>query len=391
MKPAHILSVAVFTLVAAVGLLATQPITAEPLDAPLDPQLFFDNGNKDNDKKNDKDNTQKSKKDQGKNDPKSKGNDKHDPKKKDDDKNDPKSKGNDKHDPKKKDDDKNDPKSKGNDKHDPKKKDDDKNDPKSKGNDKHDPKKKDDDKNDPKVGGLQEIKIKVGGKTREALIAAPASALKTASPVIFVFHGHGENMRIAANRFGCHETWPEAICVYMQGLPTKTNSDPKGQDPGWQNSPGVEGGRDLQFFDRTLAQLRDDYKVDAGRVFATGFSNGGNFTYVLWASRGKQLRAVAPCGSVSGALKNLPPKPCLHIGGRKDDIVRFEKQERTMEFVRKENKCAAKGQPWGKDGAFDCTLYPSSAGAPFVSAIHNQGHVIPNGAGRLIVQFFRQN
>ena len=83
-------------------------------------------------------------------------------------------------------------------------------------------------------------------------------------------------------------------------------------------------------------------------------------------------------------------RPCLHIGGRKDTIVDFDNQERTMETIRKVNGCAAEGSPWHKGSALNCTLYPSSQGAPFVAALHPGGHFVPDAAGRLIVQFFKE-
>src|SRR5262245_50228223 len=96
---------------------------------------------------------------------------------------------------------------------------------------------------------LDRLTIKVGDVQREALVHIPDSAGKTPAPVLLVYHGHGGTMKDAADSFGCHNHWPGAICVYLQGLPTATKSDPKGEQPGWQNSEGAEGDRDLKFFD----------------------------------------------------------------------------------------------------------------------------------------------
>ena len=49
---------------------------------------------------------------------------------------------------------------------------------------------------------------------------------------------------------------------------------------------GDQGDRDLKFFDEVLSTLKKEYKVDANRVYATGHSNGGAFTYLLWGERG---------------------------------------------------------------------------------------------------------
>ena len=43
-----------------------------------------------------------------------------------------------------------------------------------------------------------------------------------------------------------------------------------------------------------LARLKTDYKVDDKRIYSTGHSNGGGFTYLLWAARGDVFAAFAP-------------------------------------------------------------------------------------------------
>src|SRR5215213_8303868 len=73
--------------------------------------------------------------------------------------------------------------------------------------------------------------IQVDGVQREALVCAPNSA--KASPLVFAFHGYGGNMRRAASNFRLHEHWPEAVVVYMQGLPTPVPSNPENPRPGW--------------------------------------------------------------------------------------------------------------------------------------------------------------
>jgi polyhydroxybutyrate depolymerase len=240
---------------------------------------------------------------------------------------------------------------------------------------------------------LKHHEIEVDGVKREALVYIPESASQKPSPVIFVFHGHGGTMKSSSEGFACHKHWPEAICVYMQGLATPTKRDPKGEKSGWQNSAGEQDDRDLKFFDAALEPLKKNFKVDEKRVYATGFSNGGGFTFVLWAKRGSVVAAVAPCGAFAGPKnsKDLTPKPCLHIAGQKDNIVPFEMQERSIEAVRKLNECDAEGKPWANAGMLTCTLYPSRIGNPVVWAVHPGGHAITDQAGGIIVRFFKEN
>ena len=230
---------------------------------------------------------------------------------------------------------------------------------------------------------------KIDGVGREAMVYAPAAAKTTPCPVVFAFHGHGGTMRYAAAKFAYHKLWPEAIVVYMQGLNTPgALTDTEGRKPGWQKTLGDQNDRDLKFFDAVLATLKKDFKVDRKRVYVTGHSNGGAFTYLLWAARGDVFAAVAPCAAaVRRDFKpRLTPKPVLHVAGENDPLVRFEWQKRTIDELRKLNGCGD-GKPWGEH----CTLYPSKTGTPVVTYIHPGGHALPQDVPPVIVKFFKEH
>lgn len=237
---------------------------------------------------------------------------------------------------------------------------------------------------------LQAMDFQVDGVARTALVHAPASAKTNASPLVFVFHGHGGNARQAARSFHLETEWPEAIVVYMQGLPTPGGLvDPDGKLPGWQGVPHGQGDRDLKFFDAVLARMKQDYSVDTNRVYATGHSNGGLFTYLLWLERGNAFAAVAPSAAAATFAPRLAPKPVMHLAGEKDALVKFAWQQRMMEALRKVNGCNAPGEPWGGDKR--CTLYSSKDGVPVVTFIHAGGHQFDAAAPALMVKFFKQH
>jgi len=234
----------------------------------------------------------------------------------------------------------------------------------------------------------QEMSYNVEGVQRTAVIYAPASAKANPSPVVFVFHGHGGNSRNAERSFHLEKEWPEAIVVYMQGLPTVGQlTDSEGKRNGWQAAAGDNGDRDLKFFDAVLARLKQDYQVAARHIYATGHSNGGGFTYLLWLKRSNVLAAVAPCAAVAKYAAQLPPKPVMHIAGEKDPLVRFSWQKKMMGELLKINGCTQPGEVWTKD----CTSYPSANGMPVVEFIHPGGHIVPSSAPELIVKFFKQH
>lgn len=235
--------------------------------------------------------------------------------------------------------------------------------------------------------------LTVEGVVRKALVYAPAKAKSEASPLVFAFHGHGGSMANAARMFGLHRLWPEAVVVYLQGLPTPgALTDPEGKRPGWQKAPGDQGDRDLKFFDAVLATLKAEWKVDAKRIFTTGHSNGGGFSYLLWAERGDVFAAVAPSAAAPGLawFRKLKPKPALHVAGTNDELVKYAWQERTMTAVRKLNGCAATGDAWAKAGPITGTRYASPGGTPFVALIYPGTHAYPAEAPALIVKFFQE-
>jgi polyhydroxybutyrate depolymerase len=229
----------------------------------------------------------------------------------------------------------------------------------------------------------------VDGVKREALVVAPAKPTDH-PPLVFAWHGHGGTMRNAARMFHVHTLWPEAVVVYPQGLNTPGRlTDPDGKRPGWQHSIGVQGDRDLKFFDAMLATMKEKYHVDADRIYSTGHSNGGGFTYLLAAARPGVFAAIAPSAAGSAALmgaSGYKPVPVFHAAGEQDPLVKFEWQKQMIERMKVLNGCDAAGTEWAKG----CTLYKSSKGAPVVTFIHGGTHAYPAEAPELIVKFFRE-
>ena len=226
----------------------------------------------------------------------------------------------------------------------------------------------------------------VDGVTREALLHIPAGAEKGGAPVVWVFHGHTGTMKQAALSMPIHQHWPEAIVIYPQGLPTSgTLVDRAGKDSGWQAAAGAEGDRDLKFFDVMFADLLGRHRFDERRVYATGHSNGGAFTYLLWAKRGERFAAVAPSAAVLGrGFTDLRPKPVLHLGSPQDPLVKFSWQERMIDQVLKLNGCGPRNA-----GATGYTVYPSTKGTEVATYLHDGGHGYPTAAPELIVNFFK--
>jgi polyhydroxybutyrate depolymerase len=227
----------------------------------------------------------------------------------------------------------------------------------------------------------------VGGVTREALVYVPPHATTQATPVIFAFHGHGGTAPNAARNWAYPTLWPDALVVYPQGLDTPGQlTDPAGAKPGWQAAAGDQGDRDLKFFDVMLASLRKDYRVDDRRIYSTGHSNGGGFTYLLWAERGEVFAAVAPSSAVGAkSLPKLKPKPVFHVAGENDPLVKFAWQKQMLTALLRLNQCDATPLKPG------LVTHASKIGAPVVTFIHTGGHEFPPEVPPLVVAFFKEH
>jgi polyhydroxybutyrate depolymerase len=175
----------------------------------------------------------------------------------------------------------------------------------------------------------------------------------------------------------------------MQGLNTPGKlTDPEGKRSGWQHGPGDQKDRDLNFFDAVLASLKKDYPIDEKRIYATGHSNGGGFTYLLWAKRGDTFAACAPVAAAAGLyFPGAKPKPLFHAASEKDPLVTFAMQQRTLDHVKKLNGCDQQGEEWAKG----CLRYPSKNGNSVVVYLHDEGHKYPEATPALIVKFFQEH
>jgi len=227
---------------------------------------------------------------------------------------------------------------------------------------------------------------RVGDIHREGLVRAPVGANEKPVPLVFVFHGHGGSMRQAARSQPVHTLWPEALVVYLQGLPTPGRlTDPEGRRSGWQGGPGDQGDRDLAFVDVVLADLRGKYRIDLQRIYATGHSNGGSFTYLLWAKRRDLFAAFGPSAAIAGRDYGiLAPAPVIHIAGESDGLVKFSWQQQMIERLLRNHKCGP-GEPRGEG----LTHHPSPLNAPVLTYLHPGGHRYPAEATALIVEFFK--
>lgn len=235
----------------------------------------------------------------------------------------------------------------------------------------------------------QIIKWPINNEIREALVYIPVNATTQYTPVIFAFHGHGGTMLNMYKTRGFEKLWPEAIFICPQGLNTVgLLTDPAGKKTGWTTNTQSSDNRDLLFFDAMLTTLKANYKVDNSRIFATGHSNGGGFTYLLLASRANEFAAFAPTATAAGRItKQLKtPKPVFHLMGEADPLVKPFMQKVTYNWVSRMNGCNQEGVKLDSN----ITLYPGKNGNDLQLFVHAGGHGYPKSANQTIINFFKK-
>jgi poly(3-hydroxybutyrate) depolymerase len=125
------------------------------------------------------------------------------------------------------------------------------------------------------------------GTIRTYLVQVPADYSPTkAYGLTFVFHGAAANEWQAAswglqNVAGAAES---SIFVFPNGMPYLNYGI------GWDDT---NKGYDMPYFDNMVNKIETSYCVNSARVFAAGFSWGGDFVTALACNRGSVLRAVA--------------------------------------------------------------------------------------------------
>ena len=187
----------------------------------------------------------------------------------------------------------------------------------------------------------------------------------TPAPVLFVFHGLGDDMDNAFVSFGFkaiadEHGWilivPQAADFTFQNMPIPAWNSGISLSYGNYNIIVSEGIDDSGMMMAILDDLIGNYNVDQNNVFCTGFSMGGFMTNRMAMEHGDRINAIA---SVSGTIGNVISSSspvghvsAMHIHGTDDQVVTYEDAsyggyvsvglgaEATVEYWRNYNQCA---------------------------------------------------
>ena len=245
----------------------------------------------------------------------------------------------------------------------------------------------------PLAPGEYELSLEHDGLDRVFDLYVPDEYDGRALPVVFYFHPLFTNksyLKIArtrrkANREGF-------IAVYPNGVGASWNAGACcGPANGAGRDPPVD---DLGFVRAMVADVKARVCVDADRVYATGFSNGGFLSHRLACQASDLFAAVAPVSSVNGmtpaACRPERPVPILTINGTEDILVpyeggfslrgitngTFESVAESTERWRGHNGCTGTPRIVHAQGATTCRAYEQCDGGAEVveCTVEGGGH-----------------
>jgi polyhydroxybutyrate depolymerase len=203
---------------------------------------------------------------------------------------------------------------------------------------------------DAKHGNFGSESLQVDGVKREYRLVVPKTVdLAKPAPLVIAFHGMlidskdfmpvYTKLNDTAEKHKFILAYPNAIKGSWGLVPEKINSD-------------------LAMFDALVAKLKDDYKIDANRLYVLGMSNGGYFAHLVAKERSKTVAAACSHSGPLGlqTLFGIMAErkfPVLIIHGDKDNILpvdwardnrdRYKKEGHDVKYVELKDV----GHIWG--------------------------------------------
>lgn len=256
--------------------------------------------------------------------------------------------------------------------------------------------------------GTYDFTVVHQGRTRAYRVHIPPSYDATKpTPTVLNFHGFESN---ALEQEALSNMSPVAdaegfIAVYPRGL---SASEIGGTGPGgsadrtrsWNAGGCCASAQfanvdDVGFVDALLVDLSSRVCVDSRRIFSTGLSNGGFFSYRLACERSQTFAAIAPVAGMETFTPCTPRRsvPVMHFHGTADQVVLYDggtipfgsaylSAPDTVARWAQRDGCAGPVQETYQKGDSTCETHvgcsPESASATLCTVLDG-GHTWPGG------------
>ncbi|MDZ4709957.1 MAG: PHB depolymerase family esterase [Saprospiraceae bacterium] len=168
--------------------------------------------------------------------------------------------------------------------------------------------------------------IQQGGIKREFIVYIPQKyTANSPVPMVLNLHGYTSNAQEQMYYADFRTIADSANFILVHPEGTKYRDTTHWNTGGWTPGSPVD---DLGFVDSLIIYMVFHYKIDLNRIYAAGFSNGGEMSYHLACHLSNKIAAIA---SVSGSMtpevfRDCRPArhiPVLHIHGTQDQVVPF--------------------------------------------------------------------
>jgi len=208
------------------------------------------------------------------------------------------------------------------------------------------------------VGWAQDktVTLTHGGQSRSYLLHLPTGYDSTvALPLVMDFHGLSgtSSQQAGFTGFRAQADKVKFLVAWPQGIGNSWNA---GACCGSAQSGAVD---DVGFAKAVVAHISSTYRVDARRVYATGFSNGGMFTYRLASQATDVFAAGAVCaGALLSGITSPRPIALIAIHGYDDEALPYESRTpTTFKSWSTFNKCQGNPVVETLSGRNKCETY----------------------------------
>lgn len=170
--------------------------------------------------------------------------------------------------------------------------------------------------------------ITIDGRARTYIAVIPKD-LPAGAPLLFMFHGslqNGQRIREATDYgFDKHADENNFIVIYPDGYKGNWNDCRTAADYPARAENIDDNGMVQALIDR----FRQSHQIDTSRVFAVGYSNGGQMVYRIAAEMAREFAGVAAIAATQPTADNFSclasgdPIPMLIVNGTGDPIVPY--------------------------------------------------------------------
>jgi polyhydroxybutyrate depolymerase len=171
--------------------------------------------------------------------------------------------------------------------------------------------------------------VEVGGRSRTYTVVGPADGMPSRD-LILVYHGSrqtgAKHRKFTGNTFDRLADGGTAVVVYLDGYRGNWN-DARRESSFPARTENID---DVGFTRAVIEKLAAGHRIDPGRVFAVGYSNGGQMVMRLAHEAPELIAGAAVIAATMPAPEDFlaagappAPMPVLLVHGTKDPIIGY--------------------------------------------------------------------